>query len=104
MSTTNPLPLIESWYQDAETGQSFRVVALDEENESVEVQYLNGDIGEIELSSWQESAIIPIEAPEDWSPAFGGVDTEDMGYTDLDRHEPDQHDLTLDDLLDEKDY
>jgi len=96
-------PQIENWYQDAETGRSFRVVALDEENDSIEIQYLNGDLGELDFASWYESPFAPIEPPEDWSAPFDDVEIDDLGYSDPDLHEPDQRDLTLDDFLNEED-
>jgi hypothetical protein len=98
------LPLLENWYQDAEIGRSFRVVAVDEENDAIDIQYLNGDIGEMDFSSWSESAIVSIEPPEDWSAPFDDVEVDDLGYTDPDRHAPDQSALTLDDLLDDESY
>ena len=39
-------PILENWYKDAESGRTFRVVALDSDSDSIEVQYLNGDLGE----------------------------------------------------------
>jgi hypothetical protein len=98
---TEFLPSLESWYQDVETGRVFRVVAVDEENDSIDIQFDNGDIGDFDFASWRESTLVPIEPPEDWSAAFDGVEVDDLGYTDPDLHEPGG--LTLDDLLDEKD-
>jgi hypothetical protein len=98
---TEALPSIDNWYQDIESGRTFQVIAVDEENDSIEVQFYNGDIGEFDFGSWRDSAIIPIEPPEDASAPFDDVDIDDLGYTDLDIHEPGIQ--TLDDLLDEKD-
>ena len=94
-------PSLESWYQDAETGRSFRVVAVDENNESIGVQFYNGDICEMDFPSWQESTVYSIEPPEDASAPFDDMEADDFGYTDTDLHG--RGDLTLDDLLDEKD-
>lgn len=101
MSTDALLPAIDDWFQDAETGRSFRVVAVDDENDSINVQYYNGDIGDFDLSSWRDSTLIPIEPPEDASAPFDDLEMDDLGYTDLDQHHPGG--LTLDDLLDERD-
>ncbi len=98
---TESLPSLENWYQDAETGRAFRVVAVDEDNESIDIQYDSGDIDDFDFASWRESTMIPIEAPEDASAPFDDMEIDDLGYTDLDRHEPGG--LTLDDLLDEQD-
>ncbi len=96
-------PTLESWYQDAGTGKSFRIVAIDTDNDSIEVQYLNGDIGEFDYASWDDSSFFPIEPPEDWSAPFDDVEIDDLGYTDPDRHGMDRRDVTLDDLIDEED-
>ena len=97
-------PLLENWYQEVETGRSFRVVAVDEENDAIDVQYLDGDIGEFDFPSWIDSAIVPIEPPEDWSAPFDDMEADDLGYTDPDRHAPNDGDLTLDDVLDDENY
>jgi hypothetical protein len=98
---TEALPSIDNWYQDVETGRTFRVIAVDEENDSIEIQFYNGDIGDFDFGSWRDSVIIPIEPPEDASAPFDDLEIDDLGYTDPDLHEP--GDLTLDDLLDEQD-
>lgn len=98
---TLALPSIEQWFEDIETGRAFRVIAVDEENDSIEIQYYDGDLGELDFASWRESAIIPIEAPEDARGPFDDVEIDDLGYSDPDVHQP--GDRTLNDLLDEKD-
>ena len=48
-------PLLGNWYQDLETQQIFKVVAVDEAAETietVEIQYLGGEISEFDLESW----------------------------------------------------
>jgi hypothetical protein len=96
-------PIIGNWYQDEASGRQFRIVAIDEENDSIDVQYLNGDLGEYDYGSWEESVISLIEPPEDWSAPFDDVELDDLGYTDPDYHGPGNHDLTLDDLLEGED-
>lgn len=101
MGSTRALEL-DRWFQDTATGQAFRIIAVDRTADSIEVQYENGDLAEFDFSSWHESAFVPIEAPEDWTLPFDDVEIDDMGYSDSDRHEPDLHDLTLDDFLDDR--
>lgn len=101
MSNTRGLE-VDRWFQDSATGQTFRVVALDRPGDFIEVQYENGDLAEFDFASWSDSEFVPIEAPEDWTLPFDDVEVDDMGYSDTDRHEPDLHDLTLDDLLDDR--
>lgn len=95
---SNADPILNNWYQDAESGRTFRVVALD--GDSIDVQYANGDLGEFDASGWEDSAFFPIEDPEDWSAPFDDLEVDDLGYTDPDRHGLDRQELTLDDLLD----
>lgn len=94
------IPRIEAWYRDQEMGQDFQVVAVDDENETIELQYSNGDIGEMDFSSWREASIEPIEPPEDAGAPYDDLELDDFGYSDADRHGPD--DLTLDDILVER--
>lgn len=94
-------PILENWYQDAESGRSFRVVAVDSESDSIEVQYLNGDVGEFDGASWEDSVFFPIEPPEDWTAPFDDVELDDMGYSDPDKHGLDLQDMTLEDLLED---
>jgi hypothetical protein len=103
MMNTRPELEVDRWYQDAATGNTFRIVAFDRDADSIEVQYFNGDLAEYDFASWAESQFVPIEAPEDWTGPFDDVELDDFGYSDPDLHEPHLQDLTLDDLLDDRD-
>lgn len=96
-------PILENWYKDAETKRSFRVVAMDDDNDSIDVQYLNGDLGEFDTATWEDSTFYPIEPPEDWSAPFDDVELDDLGYSDTDQHGRDMDDISLDDFLEEED-
>ncbi len=98
--TTVAEPIIGSWYKDFENNLKFKVVALDEKDDSIDVQYLNGDIGEYDSESWFSSTFDYIEAPEDWSTGYDEIETDDLGYTDTDEHKPNPEDVDLDDYLD----
>ena len=65
--TTVADPIIGSWYKDLENNLTFKVVTIDEVDDSIEVQYFNGDIGEYDRDSWYNSTFDYIEEPEDWS-------------------------------------
>lgn len=58
-------PVIGAWYEDQEQGQIFEVVAIDEDEATVEVQYLDGDISEFDLESWSRMPLLPAAPPED---------------------------------------
>jgi hypothetical protein len=74
MSTQQPG--IGDWYR-LRGGELFEVVAFDESDGTIEVQYFDGTVEEFEIEDWRtqraSGAIEEAEAPEDWS---GSVDVE----------------------------
>jgi hypothetical protein len=98
--TTVADPIIGNWYKDIENNLKFKIVAIDENDDSIDVQYINGDIGEYDTDSWYSSTFDYIEAPEDWSAPFDDLEIDDMGYTDTDEHKPNPEDIDIDDYLD----
>lgn len=69
-------PEIGEWYR-TRSGNTFEVVAVDDHDGTVEVQYFDGTVEEFDLDDWEaqraNGEIIDSEAPEDWS---GSVDVE----------------------------
>ena len=86
MSLENP-PSVGDWYKDR-SGETFEVVAMDEEAGTVEVQYFDGTVEELDLDNWHEIHPVPVEAPEDWSGSLDitredyGVDLDDPLHSD----------------------
>ena len=81
-------PRIGDWYQSI-NGDRFEIVAHDEEESTLEVQYYDGAVEEIDLDSWEEMEIVAIEPPEDWS---GSLDLEREDYgVDLELTSPTNH-------------
>lgn len=72
----SPQPGIGDWYR-LTGGELFEVVALDEDDGTIEIQYFDGTIEEMDVEDWNEQwddgALESAEAPEDWS---GSVDVE----------------------------
>jgi hypothetical protein len=58
-------PIVGKWYLDVELDEPFRIAAIDEEREVIQVRYLDGETDEIELDDWPELDLEPAEAPED---------------------------------------
>ena len=85
--TTITDPVIGGWYKDVENNLQFKVVAIEDGDDAIEVQYMNGDIGEYDIDSWYNSTFDFIEAPEDWSAPYGDLELDDLGYSDPDIHE-----------------
>ncbi len=70
-------PTIGSWYRRT-NGTVFEVIAVDEEDGTIDIQYFDGTIDEIELEAWPELILEAAGAPEDWS---GAVDMDPEDYT-----------------------
>lgn len=72
-------PIVGNWYR-LENGELFEVVAVDEDDSTVEIQYFDGTIEELDFDSWEEMEIEEAEAPEDWS---GSVDVDEKDLEEL---------------------
>ena len=72
-------PITDNWYQHLDKGQRFLVVAVDDENGLIEIQYFDGDLDEIELPQWYQMELEPIEEPENWSGALDIGELDDLG-------------------------
>jgi hypothetical protein len=71
-----PAPVVGKWYARP-GGDSFEVVALDPDDSTIEIQYFDGTIEEVDLDDWRQEQIVPAEPPEDWT---GSVDIEPEDY------------------------
>ena len=63
-------PVIGQWFSRP-NGTLFEVVAVDEDDGTVEVQLFDGTIDEVDMEAWPELLLTEASAPEDWS---GSVD------------------------------
>jgi hypothetical protein len=72
----NAQPDIGEWYR-VRGGDLLEVVAIDEDDGTIEVQYFDGTVEELDLEDWEaqrtKGEIEDAEPPEDWS---GSVDVE----------------------------
>ena len=73
---SNPTPAIGQWYRRT-GGETFEVVAVDPDDSTIEIQYFDGTIEELELDEWNTDPVVAQEAPEDWT---GSVDVEPEDY------------------------
>jgi hypothetical protein len=64
------------WYRRL-NGNLFEVVAVDEEQNTVELQHFDGTIEGVEIDIWQDIDLEPAQAPEDWSGSVD-IDCEDL--------------------------
>ena len=75
-------PDVGQWYRGV-TNELFEVVAIDDQDETIEIQYFDGTVAEMDFDAWNEQLfdrmLDAAEAPEDWS---GAIDVESL---DLER-------------------
>jgi hypothetical protein len=62
-------PVAGQWYENIDENESFRVLSVDEDSELIEIEYLDGDLEELDLDTWQELDLDKIDQPEGWSAA-----------------------------------
>lgn len=60
-------PVPGQWYENLEDEESFRVLTVDEDSELVEIEYLDGEIEEIDLETWHEMDLEKTQEPEGWA-------------------------------------
>jgi hypothetical protein len=79
MASEQSKPAVGAWYRFV-GADLFEVVALDEDDGTIELQYFDGTVEEMDLEDWNahwlDSEIEVAAAPEDWTGSVD-VDTED---------------------------
>ena len=85
------------WYENQEEEESFRVLSVDEDSELVEIEYLDGEIEEIDLETWHEMDLERIDEPEGWA------ESEEDDDEDEDEEEEEEDDEDDDDWDDDED-
>ena len=86
---TSLKPVISQWYRHLDKGQQFYVTALDEKEDTVEIQHFDGDLEEMDLDDWHQLSIEAIEPPEDWTGPVDDVERDDLGYSETDMTQED---------------
>ena len=91
-------PVPGQWYENLEDEESFRVLTVDEDSELVEIEYLDGEIEEIDLETWHEMDLEQTSEPEGWAESDEEEDDEeeeeeeDEDEDDWDEDEDDEDD------------
>jgi hypothetical protein len=96
-------PTVKQWYEDVENEETFQVLKVDEDRETVEIQYLDGEIEELDIDSWAELDLEMVDEPEGWSgsDAEDDEDEDEDEDWDEDEDEDDEDDLDEDESKDE---
>jgi hypothetical protein len=99
-------PTPGQWYENLEEEESFRVLSVDEDSELIEIEYLDGDIEEIDVEAWHEMDLELTEEPEGWSDSDEEEDEEeeeeDEDDEDWDEDDDDEDDDDFDDEDDDE--
>ena len=72
-------PVVGNWYETLDKGDKFEIVAVDEDAGTVDIQYYDGDIEEMDIDAWYELDIELSEQPDDWN---GPYDEDDEAAED----------------------
>jgi len=59
----------------------FEVVAVDEATDTIEVQHVDGEVGEYDTATWKQLSLLVADPPEDWRSPFK-IGREDNNYND----------------------
>jgi hypothetical protein len=70
-------PEVGYWYDSNEFPECFKVVALDDKQALIEIQYFDGEVAELDFDAWQASHPHEIPEPEDASAPYE-LDHEEM--------------------------
>ena len=92
-------PVPSQWYENVEEEESFRVLSVNEDSELIEIEYLDGDIEELDLEAWHEMDLEKIAQPEGWSES----DDEDVDEDEDEEDDEDEDDWDDDEDEDEVD-
>jgi hypothetical protein len=72
-----PQPAIGEWYRMTDSDKQFEVVAVDDDDGTIEIQYFDGTVEELDREDWDvqwaDGEIESSQEPEDWT---GSVDVE----------------------------
>jgi hypothetical protein len=104
-------PVLGQWYEDLDENEIFKVLSLDPDAETVQVQYEDGDIEVMDLDTWHELDLEHAEQPEGWSDEVAADDDEeddeeedwDEDEDDDDWEDDDEDDDDLDDDYSDRD-
>lgn len=72
-------PVVGNWYQQQDKGQSFVVVAVEDDNALIEIQHFDGNLEEIDTESWYQLNIESTAAPENISGPLDIGELDDLG-------------------------
>lgn len=95
-------PVPGQWYENLEEEEQFRVLSVDEDSELLEIEYLDGDIEEIDLETWHEMDLEKIQEPEGWSESDDEDEADDEDWDEEDDEDDDDEEDDEEDDADDQ--
>ena len=80
-------PVVGNWYRRPGRAM-FEVVAVDDRANTVELQFFDGTVDELDREAWDTAYLMPVEPPEDYS---GSLDLEGDHYEAKDEEQATQN-------------
>lgn len=94
-------PVKSQWYENLEEEEQFRVLSVDEDSELIEIEYLDGDIEELDVEAWHDMDLERIAEPEGWAASQAEEEEEEEEDEDDEDWDEDDDDEDDEDDLDE---
>jgi hypothetical protein len=73
-------PIEGNWYHLLDKDIDFMVLDVNLREGTVDIQYFDGDIEELEMEEWEEMDLEEVEPPEDWTGPLDDLESDDLGY------------------------
>lgn len=84
-------PVVGAIYKDLD-GKSFEVLAFNEDDGVIDVQYVDGAVEEIDLDAWYEMDLVTVKTPKDEDEEDDDDELDDEDDEDLDDEDEDDED------------
>ena len=85
-------PVAGQWYRDLDADETFQVLSVDEDQELIEIQHLDGEIEEIDVDAWTEMDVELSEEPEGWSGSAAPAEDEEEEEEEEEEDDDDEDD------------
>ena len=95
-------PVVGKTYEDAD-GVAFEILAFDEDDGTIEIQYADGSLDEIDIDTWYEMDLRQLKSTEKADAEEDDEDEEDE-KPKLAKNDDDDEDDDYDDFDDDEDY
>ena len=97
-------PAKGQWYEDLDREDSFRVLEVDPDEATVRIQWLDGEIEDLDVDQWSELDLELATEPEGWVDEEAVADSDEDEDEDEEEDWDDEDDDEDDDWDDDEDY